>query len=122
MSTLVTVLTTLSMAAVSTNGEIKGGGIYYIISRTIGPEWGGSIGVVFSFANAGMAALNIVGFAEAVQDLMKEYSLQIIDGEKHDLRVIGIITVVILQAIIVIGMEWEAKVITILLYNLEILY
>lgn len=42
-----------------------------MISRTLGPEIGGPIGVVFSFANALACALNTVGFAEVVRDLMK---------------------------------------------------
>lgn len=46
------------------------GGAYYMISRSLGPEFGGSIGVVFSLANAIGAAMYIVGFAETVQALM----------------------------------------------------
>lgn len=40
------VLTALSLSAMITNGEMKGGGSYYIISRSVGPELGGAIGVV----------------------------------------------------------------------------
>ena len=40
LSMLVTVLTTLSMSAITTNGQIKGGGAYYLISRNLGPEFG----------------------------------------------------------------------------------
>lgn len=32
----VTMITSLSMSAVSTNGTIKGGGIYYMLSRALG--------------------------------------------------------------------------------------
>lgn len=46
------------------------GGAYFMISRTLGPELGGPIGVVFSFANALGCALNTVGFAETVRDLL----------------------------------------------------
>ena len=110
ISTIVTTITTLSMAAVSTNGEMKGGGIYYMISRSLGPEWGGAIGVVFSFANAGMAALNTVGFSESLISLLKESGYQIVDGGQNDNRIISVIAVVLLQGIIVVGKEYEAKV------------
>jgi len=42
-----------------------------MISRSLGPEIGGPIGVVFSFANALACALNTVGFAEVVRDLLQ---------------------------------------------------
>ncbi|ODM98389.1 Bumetanide-sensitive sodium-(potassium)-chloride cotransporter [Orchesella cincta] len=109
ISTVVTTITTLSMSAVSTNGEMKGGGIYYMISRSLGPEWGGAIGVVFSFANSGMAALNTVGFSESMISLLSSHGLKIVDGGQNDNRIISCIAIVALQSIIVIGMEWEAK-------------
>lgn len=51
ISTVVTVLTSLSMSAICTNGEVKGGGTYYLISRSLGPEFGGAIGLIFSFVS-----------------------------------------------------------------------
>lgn len=47
------------------------GGAYYLISRSLGPEFGGSIGLIFAFANAVAVSMYVVGFAETVVDLLK---------------------------------------------------
>lgn len=56
----------------STNGEVKGGGIYYIISRSLGPEFGASVGIVFAFANAVAASMNTIGFCNSLNDLLSK--------------------------------------------------
>lgn len=55
-----------------TNGEVKGGGIYYIISRSLGPEFGASVGIVFAFANAVAASMNTIGFCSSLNDLLRK--------------------------------------------------
>ncbi|XP_053954951.1 bumetanide-sensitive sodium-(potassium)-chloride cotransporter isoform X2 [Anastrepha ludens] len=108
-TTVVTCVTSLSMSAISTNGVIKGGGTYYMISRSLGPEFGGSIGMIFSLANAVACAMYVVGFCESMLDLLGSFGLSIIDGDVQDVRIIGCITISILLVIVVVGMEWEAK-------------
>lgn len=51
------------------------GGTYFLISRSLGPELGGSIGLIFAFANAVAVAMHTVGFAETVADLMRVRSI-----------------------------------------------
>ncbi|XP_041838113.1 solute carrier family 12 member 1 [Melanotaenia boesemani] len=108
LSCVVTTITGLSMSAICTNGVVRGGGAYYLISRSLGPEFGGSIGLIFAFANAVAVAMYVVGFAETVVDLLKEHATLMVD-EINDIRIIGCITVVLLLGISVAGMEWEAK-------------
>ena len=60
-------LTTLSLSAIASNGEVKGGGAYYLISRSLGPEFGGSIGVLFFLAQAVNTAMNIVGLVDCIR-------------------------------------------------------
>ncbi|KAJ8249361.1 hypothetical protein GJAV_G00233950 [Gymnothorax javanicus] len=108
LSMVVTVITGLSMSAICTNGVVRGGGAYYLISRSLGPEFGGSIGLIFAFANAVAVAMYVVGFAETVVDLLKEHDALMVDMV-NDIRIVGCITVVLLLGISVAGMEWEAK-------------
>nr|XP_040036852.1 solute carrier family 12 member 3-like isoform X1 [Gasterosteus aculeatus aculeatus] len=108
MSVLVTSITALSISAIATNGKVISGGAYFMISRSLGPEIGGPIGAVFSFANALACALNTVGFAEVVRDLMQEFDVVMVDAI-NDVRIVGVITVTVLLFVSLAGMEWESK-------------
>ncbi|XP_006106335.1 solute carrier family 12 member 3 isoform X1 [Myotis lucifugus] len=108
LSVTVTSITGLSISAISTNGKVKSGGTYFLISRSLGPELGGSIGLIFAFANAVGVAMHTVGFAETVRDLIQEYGSPIVDPV-NDIRIIGVVTVTVLLAISLAGMEWESK-------------
>ncbi|MBT3296085.1 MAG: amino acid permease [Verrucomicrobia bacterium] len=63
---LITMLTALSLSAMATNTRVRGGGAYFLISRSLGIEFGGAIGVVFYLSQAVSVALYIMGFTEAL--------------------------------------------------------
>lgn len=62
----ITTITAFSVSAIATNTELRGGGAYYMISRSLGVEFGGSIGLVFFLAQAVSVALYVIGFTEAL--------------------------------------------------------
>lgn len=81
-----------------------------MISRSLGPEFGASIGLILAMANAVSCGMNCVGFCESLLDVMKRFDLKIVDGAMVDMRILGSITIVLLLALVVVGLEWEAKV------------
>ena len=62
----VTLLTTFSLSAIATNTSVKGGGAYFLISRTLGVEFGGAIGLFLYLAQATSVALYVLGFTESL--------------------------------------------------------
>ncbi|MGD9611402.1 MAG: amino acid permease [Kiritimatiellia bacterium] len=62
----ITLITGLSIASIATNMRVKGGGAYYLISRSLGPEFGGVIAVFFFVAQAVAVTLYVFGFTEAI--------------------------------------------------------
>ncbi len=63
---VITTLTTLSLSAIVSNLDMRGGGVYFMISRVLGPDFGGSIGITLFFANAVGVAFYVIGFTEAL--------------------------------------------------------
>ena len=114
LSNAVTTITSISMSAVSTNGQIKAGGIYYMISRSLGPEFGGAIGLMFTLANAIAVSMYLIGFCESLIDMLYQYSPSfegIIDSYRiNDVRLIGSISLVLILGLAIVGMEWVTRV------------
>ncbi len=62
----ITLATGLSISAISTNTPVKGGGAYFLISRSLGPGFGSSIGIALFSAQTLSVPFYILGFAEAL--------------------------------------------------------
>uniref|UniRef100_A0A3P8X5C2 Solute carrier family 12 member 5b n=1 Tax=Cynoglossus semilaevis TaxID=244447 RepID=A0A3P8X5C2_CYNSE len=59
-----TMLTAVSMSAIATNGVVPAGGSYYMISRSLGPEFGGAVGICFYLGTTFAGAMYILGCIE----------------------------------------------------------
>jgi solute carrier family 12 sodium/potassium/chloride transporter 2 len=69
LSTSITFLTGLSISAIATDRRVRIGGAYYMISRALGIETGGAVGIPLYLAQALSVALYTVGFAESLFDM-----------------------------------------------------
>jgi len=118
----VTFITTLSMSAIATNGRIEGGGLYYMISRSLGPSFGGTVGLLFGVGNAIATSMYLIGFAEVIVEivgvqfgdkimdiriwsniaLLFETILALLGGMKLDMRSSMILLVFIISVILLI--------------------
>ncbi len=99
---LITILTAFSVSGLATNTRVKGGGAYYLISRSLGVEFGGAIGVVFFLAQAISVALYVIGFTEAFLNLFPRLGLS--PG------VVGTIVNIAVFICVYIGAGWTIKV------------
>ncbi len=66
VSSLITLLTGLSISALATNMRMKGGGAYFMLSRSLGLESGAALGIPLALAQAVGVSFYVSGFAEAL--------------------------------------------------------
>ncbi|XP_023346553.1 bumetanide-sensitive sodium-(potassium)-chloride cotransporter [Eurytemora carolleeae] len=119
----ITLITAISMSAVATNGRIASGGVYYMISRALGPEFGGAIGLMFTLANSISVATYTLGFVDNLLDLVYDVTdFQGIVADRYDrlndLRLIGAPVIVLILLLAIIGMDWVTRVQKLLLLML----
>lgn len=53
-----------------------------MISRSLGPEAGANIGIIFAFTNAAFVGLNLIGAADAVIQIFKVSNLNFYKQQK----------------------------------------
>ncbi len=63
LSLVFMLITSFSIASIATNMEVGTGGVYYLITRTLGIELGGAVGLVIYMAQLMSIALTTTGFA-----------------------------------------------------------
>lgn len=85
----ITFLTSLSLSAVATNLRVRGGGAYFLISRSLGLEIGGAVGLPLFLAQGISVAFYIIGFAESLEGLLPG-----LDGRAVSLVVLAILFVI----------------------------
>ncbi|MGB3300020.1 MAG: amino acid permease [Phormidesmis sp.] len=78
IATSITFLTALSISAIATDKVIRAGGAYYMISRSLGIETGGAVGIPLYFAQALSVALYTIGFAESVKAIFPGVSIVLV--------------------------------------------
>ena len=80
MANIVTIITGLSIAAIASNIKIGAGGLYALISRSLGPEIGSAIGIPLFLSQALSAALYIVGFSEGWLSIFPEHNALLVSS------------------------------------------
>lgn len=76
LATSITFITALSIAEIATDRVIRVGGAYYMISRSLGIETGGAVGVPLYFAQALSVSLYTIGFAESLVSTFPQLNLK----------------------------------------------
>ena len=93
LATSITLLTALSVAAIATDQRVRTGGAYYMISRSLGIETGGAVGIPLYLTQGLSVALYTVGFAESLTAAFPGLNA----------RIVGIVTTLAVAALAIIS-------------------
>eukprot|EP00126_Sphaerothecum_destruens_P012954 Sdes_comp22163_c0_seq1m20678 len=104
-------LTITSLCAVATNGVVVSGGVYYMMSRSLGPAVGGSIGAIYFLGMSILSTVEIVGCSEALHDILFHMGDSNFSGSSYlDQIIISTSLLVILSGAVMIGLDFINKI------------
>uniref|UniRef100_A0AAY4CJ06 Solute carrier family 12 member 5-like n=1 Tax=Denticeps clupeoides TaxID=299321 RepID=A0AAY4CJ06_9TELE len=114
-----TMLTAISMSAIATNGVVPAGGSYYMISRSLGPEFGGAVGICFYLGTTYAGAMYILGCIEILlvyivpqAAIFKMEGLEGAEAEAamlNNMRVYGTIVLSFMALVVFVGVKYVNK-------------
>jgi amino acid transporter len=102
LSNGISVLTSISLSAIATNLKVKGGGDYYVISRTLGLGFGGAIGIVLFLAQSVSIAFYCIGFGEATTAMLPQHL-------PFSPRIVAALAVTFLFVFAWLGADWATR-------------
>ncbi|XP_028261584.1 solute carrier family 12 member 6 [Parambassis ranga] len=113
-----TMLTAISMSAIATNGVVPAGGSYFMISRSLGPEFGGAVGLCFYLGTTFAGAMYILGAIEILLMYIAPKAA-IFEGEGaamlNNMRVYGSICLLLMSLLVFVGVKYVNKLASIFL-------
>ncbi|XP_021354279.1 solute carrier family 12 member 4-like isoform X2 [Mizuhopecten yessoensis] len=109
-----TMLTAISMSAIATNGVVPAGGSYFMISRSLGPEFGGAVGILFYLGTTVASSMYIIGSIEILVKYMAPQmsifgDMDIQANAFNNYRVYGTCVLILLAIIVFIGVAFVSK-------------
>uniref|UniRef100_A0A3Q3XFE4 Uncharacterized protein n=1 Tax=Mola mola TaxID=94237 RepID=A0A3Q3XFE4_MOLML len=99
-----TMLTAISMSAIATNGVVPAGGSYYMISRSLGPEFGGAVGICFYLGTTFAGAMYILGCIEILLIYIVPQAALL-----NNMRVYGTIVLSFMSLVVFVGVKYVNK-------------
>ncbi|KAJ7312012.1 hypothetical protein JRQ81_006341 [Phrynocephalus forsythii] len=112
-----TMLTAISMSAIATNGVVPAGGSYFMISRSLGPEFGGAVGLCFYLGTTFAGAMYILGAIEILLTYIAPQAAIFHPTGAHDsssatlnnMRVYGTLFLTFMALVVFVGVKYVNK-------------
>ncbi len=108
MAHVVSITTGLSVSSIATDKKIKAGGIYFMLSRSLGFPIGGAIGLTLFVATALSIALYLIGFGESALFVLKDF-IGIEEIGINHLRIVGSLALLMIVTIAFISTSIAIK-------------